>query len=46
VSWFSYRDYQRKDAANAAVAQPAAVDLMQDAPPPASDNPDRPARLN
>jgi CDP-diacylglycerol--serine O-phosphatidyltransferase len=46
LSWYSYREYRRKDAISAAAASPAPVDLMQDAPPPPADDTERPARLN
>jgi CDP-diacylglycerol---serine O-phosphatidyltransferase len=44
LSWLSYREYQRKDEMSA--MQPVAPDIMQDAPPRATDDSERPARLN
>ena len=50
LGWYSYREYERKDAMAAAAAQrtaPAAVAPPHDAPPPRpADDPERPARLN
>src|SRR6185312_7048430 len=44
LGWYSYRQYQRKDAASVATAAPP-VDLMQDVPPRPAEDTDRPARL-
>ena len=50
LGWYSYREYERKDAMASAAAQgtaPAAVAPPHDVPPPRpADDPERPARLN
>jgi CDP-diacylglycerol--serine O-phosphatidyltransferase len=50
LGWYSYREYERKDAMAAAAVQgtaPAAVAPPHDVPPPRpADDPERPARLN
>ncbi len=47
LGWVSYKEYQRKDAVVAAQAPATAELLPQDhSPPPAAEEPERPARLN
>jgi CDP-diacylglycerol--serine O-phosphatidyltransferase len=46
LSWMSYQEYQRKDAAAAAPKHATPVDIDQTAPPQPPQEPERPARLN
>src|SRR5262245_17767740 len=46
LSWMSYQEYQRKDAAAAAPKHAPPVDIDQTAPPQPPQEPERPARLN
>jgi CDP-diacylglycerol--serine O-phosphatidyltransferase len=49
LGWVSYKEYQRKDALDAAHAQSVAADALvpgELSPRPADDDPERPARLN
>jgi CDP-diacylglycerol--serine O-phosphatidyltransferase len=47
LGWVSYKEYQRKDAMNAAQV-PAAADAppLDEPPPRPAEDPERPARLN
>ena len=46
LSWMSYQEYQRRDAAAVAAQDTPAVDVDQTAPPLPPQEPARPARLN